>query len=266
MKLCEAIRDAKTLEFKRIIDSGVDLDQVSADGATVLFFAYHFDRDFTAFDSLLKAGAIPNTKIPCMSQNGTYASPLRTLYAGDSISHLVAKSNYNRLFKSVFSHGGDPNAVWHISDFDIAATPTTLISTSAIDATERLEFLLTVGADPLQLSSSGMDLASSKVADGIRRSVECFDRGCSMAILLCEEGNDFKREVAIKRNVIAPHPYEGASFRLIHWVALGAKEYGEEATKLDSYQALVGWLEKNGESFAEAKLDLLQWNIDRTED
>jgi hypothetical protein len=257
--LCAAIRANDLQAMKNIIDSGVDLDESSNDGITVLFFAYHLDQDFRPFELLIRKGANPNATIPHLSKVGSrYPSPLKS-QTGNTISHLVAKSNYNRLFKFVFSNGGNPNLTWHNADFDVELTPLTLLRTSAIDAVERLELLLDKGGDPKQLSPACRDLASSKVADGIRRSLNCFDRGCSMALLLCKSGSNFELEAAILKNVLHPHPYEGASFRLMHWLAFGESKFGDEAFELESFQSLVGWLESRGESYDNAKADLAKW-------
>ncbi|MEM7813236.1 MAG: hypothetical protein AAF532_17305 [Planctomycetota bacterium] len=100
--LCEAVERGDLAEVEALIDSGSDVTAIGRHGVTPLLWAYPDDRP-AIFEALLKAGADPNVKLTADLGDGQWFNK------GDSVTHLCAKSRFDRHFDLVMDHGGDPN-------------------------------------------------------------------------------------------------------------------------------------------------------------
>ena len=61
-RLCEAIANADSTEVDKLLSREFDINEIGADGLTVLFFAY-MEGDFPSFVKLLEKGARPDIPI-----------------------------------------------------------------------------------------------------------------------------------------------------------------------------------------------------------
>ena len=61
-RLCEAIANADSTEVDKLLSREFDINEIGADGLTVLFFAY-MEGDFPSFVKLLERGARPDIPI-----------------------------------------------------------------------------------------------------------------------------------------------------------------------------------------------------------
>ncbi len=254
---CQAIknRDLKRLEL--LLHRIGDIDRISTDGMTLLYWAFHITDDPRPFIILLDNGADPNIPI-CTERRDM---PL-SLWNGSSITYLVATSEYNRLFKRVFESGGDPNVEWVPKRArGLRFTPFLALNQDAPDALERLGLLIDSGAD----LESGFDEKSNFAVYQLRpfQDPESFERGSRLALAAVKSGVEFKGPFqwtfydSDKRKAI-----EDQSFRLIHFLAEAKRSvFAEENVQetRPNFAAIVDWLESKGESMELAIRDLEAW-------
>jgi hypothetical protein len=61
-RICEAIANADSAEVNKLLSQQLDINEIGADGLTILFFAY-MEGDFPSFVKLLERGARPDIPI-----------------------------------------------------------------------------------------------------------------------------------------------------------------------------------------------------------
>lgn len=246
IELCNAIFDADTSEMKRLIDAGADVNTVGKDGVTALFWALHMHRDPSPFEMLLQHGADPNvivTKSPPGRNANVAALP------GYAVTNLVVMGRYNRMFKNVFEHGGDPN----LRNQLLSEIPAFFqLWPSAPDAVERLNLLIDKGADvSYQHPDTGGTFQMAHTGES--------EEGNQLALIVLKHGASY--QLFYKRNAMNDEaPLKGCYMKLIHLLAEAEEAVNQRPPdQRIHFDSIVAWLEDRGESLAEAKADLTRW-------
>lgn len=254
-RLCEAILDANVAEMERLIAAGADVNATGRDltspegtkrrsNTTPLLMACYVFDDYRPFECLLKHGANPN--IVCVEGGET---------GRKSVVHLTAAYDYNRLFKSVFESGGDPNLK---ADFGGSkdVTPFLLLSTgvNAPDAKERLALLTNKGAKLDDTDGEGCTLLIRYLRNA---PINYVDQACELAIQLIEAGANPKSFHQVeRRNDYAPY---GCYLRPIHYASFLSKPNNVFVNEGTHLKKLIEVLEQQGESLEAAEADLKRW-------
>ena len=254
-KLCKAITKKNVAEMERLIADGAEVNAVSKDGITPLFFAFHFPRDPRPFACLLEHGADPNLPVNPTCIDDLMISSL----SGASAVHLVAHGDYNRLFKTVFEHGGDANLRRDVSLGQFSTTPFLMIRHDAPDAVERMEFLVQCGANLNDRFASG----ATKLIQSTNMNAagQHYDQSCRLALALLNAGADFRLDAksgpcSNQKDYIYYHCY----FRPIHFLAEAEPEVAKlPADQQVHFRVVIQWLEEHGDSLNQAKADLERW-------
>jgi hypothetical protein len=109
ISLCHAIEANSIKEMERLVADGANANAQGKDNMTPLLWSFP-DKKLACFTRLLELGADPNIAIKSdLNTHGGFA-------AGDSVTHMACRTEFNGYFEAVFAHGGDPNLVrdWHI--------------------------------------------------------------------------------------------------------------------------------------------------------
>lgn len=157
-----------------------------------------------------------------------------------AVVHLVVEGVYNRHFKTVFEHGGDPNLT---TETDPPWAPFNLFNTQAPDALERFQVLVAAGADLDRRENNGKTFVAMR-AQG-RGAM-----GFTLVLAALNAGASYDLE----------YDEDGRKYRLIHYLAEEEAEIAadDEGTK-ERFHEVVDWLEAHGESFESAKEDVDRW-------
>lgn len=236
--LWNAISDADMAKMNELIEQGADINQVGSFGMTPLYWAFHMEQDPRPFALLLEQGADPNAVVDFSKPDDN--DPFLPSYA---VTHLVLHGTYNRLFKSVFENGGDPNLMGKTFSGMPAFAE---LRTNTPDAVERLKLLIDKGAN--------LDFRHPKTkATYVWLLVGKNEQRNQLALLALDYGKaNFQYSYKIPENTVPEATFSGCYFRLIHMLAFLE---GDQP----NFLALVKWLEEHGESLTEAKADLKRW-------
>lgn len=228
--LCEAIEKNDIQEVDRLVDAGADVNAKGKGNMTPLMWAFP-DNQIKRFKHLLQLGANPNvvTESDFGVSNG--------FHAGDSVTHMAARTAFPGYFEAVMENGGDPNL---LDKKEQSTLLHAVISAGVPDAKDRVQILIDKGADLDALDQNG--------TPPVRYAVGWF-RQFDIALQLLKAGAD--------PNVYQPR----SNSKLIHAV-VGA----ERNLKLMSegqrrhFKALLTWLEDHGEDSEAARKDKERWS------
>ena len=118
-------------EMKRLIDEEkVDVNAIGKDNLTLAYLALAIDDDPRPIELLLRHGANPN-----IINNAKHKQQ------GLAAVHVIAKTEYCRLFRTIFEHGGDPNLLAK------GRSPIGFVPVGSPDWRARLEVLCRKGGD-----------------------------------------------------------------------------------------------------------------------
>lgn len=243
--LCHAIEGRDVNEIERLIAAGADVNALGRGQINPLYWAYHVDDDPRPFECLFRHGADPNVIVD-ISQIETHC----VVMGGWSVSHCIACRQYNRLFRLVFENGGDPNLRTKVIDDSV--TVFQLLSSRAPDIEERVKLLAGKGADLNVRFDNGHTKMSGWTLWG----------SYDVVMVMLELGADYQLEYTGDALRAANSDLAGmpCRFRLIHFIAEhGPNDLPRPSDGVDSYNAVVSWLEDHGESLSEAKKDLERW-------
>ena len=244
--LCQAIERNDIPEMERLIAAGADVNAIGKGGMTPLLWAFP-DRKLERFRCLLEHGANPNVTIE--SDFGVGNRPLHPYPAGgsfyqdrgcppgQSVTHLAARSPEMEYLKLVLTHRGDPNVV----DKDTGMKPLDIVvDRHYFDARQRGELLVVKGADINHY---------------------CQYKGGTPA-MLAVQNNQFDTALFLLQSGADPRLFRpDGTEKLVHFVVRNERRLSDFRPQLAAdYQALVGWLEKNGESLEEARADQKAWD------
>jgi len=239
VELCDAITARDVRRMAELIDSGVDVNATGKHNMTPLYWAYFVDDDPRPFGLLLKHGANPNVACGFVLDGW----PSKITHGGNSVSNLVSFGVYNRHYKNVFEHGGDPN-IPSKSLITPGVTPLLALHGETPDALERLLLLIEKGADLDARYASGQTFVGQKLKSRYTHSY-------SLALAALKAGADF--DVYHKEKA-------GGYFRFVHYLAASETHLsGCSKAEQRCYHELVAWLERRGESISEARNDLKRW-------
>ncbi|MCA9122367.1 MAG: ankyrin repeat domain-containing protein [Planctomycetaceae bacterium] len=226
--LCHAIEADDLKEIDRLVAAGADVNAKGKGNMTPLLWAFP-DNKPERFKRLLEHGADPNVMV---TDDFNTRSAIK---AGDSITHMSARTWFPDHFKYVMQHGGDANLVHP----EYESTPLfSVIEGSGRNKEERVRLLIEKGAD-LNRKSLG--------ATPAMQAVSWFGQ-YRIALMLLEAGAD-------------PTVYASRQeARLIHMVVFSEKRVPIESEQQKQDRAmLIAWLEQHGESFAAAREDAARW-------
>ena len=253
-ELKDAIIEADVDKMKQLIDAGVDVNQKSKQGLTPLHIAMFVDTDPRPFEMLLEHDADPNVFF------GEHAGWPFNRFVGLSVSQLSAMANYNRLFKSVFEHGGDPNLELHPFWKNIRrGNP--IVTFDQIDSPERLIFLLSKGADfrhPHTILSDQF-LEHHLFIAAVTKEDKRRQRLYESALFAVEKGAEFKDgfwELPEGYHYVRPE-FSGCYFKPIHFLAL-MKDADKEFSSV-AFEKLIKILGSEGVTLEQATKDLERW-------
>lgn len=232
--LCEAIEANDLEEMDRLIEAGADVNANGKGNMTPLLWAYP-DNKLPRFRKLLEHGADPN--VIFKSDFNTRGSGIRP---GDSITHMVCKTSFPGYFEAVFENGGAVNLV-NSGRGNITETPIfKVIKAGGPGQWDKIQHLIEHGAD--------LDYVSGL---GITPPMQTLVRGGQyrLALRLLEAGADYR--------IFQPR----SNTRLIHVMALEKSRRERLWTPQQEvdFSQLLNWLEKRGESLAEAEEDIERW-------
>ncbi len=244
---CNAISKVDLVEMQRLVDHGVDINTVGRDGMTLLYWALFLDTDPRPFGMLLELGANPNVIVQHKGRPGERHTSIES---GFAVVHLVTRGAYNRHFKNVYEHGGDPNLIDKNPFFSRPAFHE--LWSVAPDAVERLELMMEKGAN--------LDLRSKKGLTFLSNQLGRDELGCRLGLIALQAGADYAYYYPPESLRASYRRYKFGYFRLIHFLAEAAP-YVEKRpkNKRTYFNAVVAWLEERGQSLAEAKADLERW-------
>lgn len=255
IKLCNAISKSDIATMEKLIQSGVNVNAVGVDGMNPLYWAFHMDTDPRPFELLLKHGANPNQIVHQKEKKRFEAFYLSG--GGFAVVHLVTFRDYNRQFKNVFEHGGDPNLV--AQNLFYKYPPYRLLWPGTPDAVERVELLIKKGAKLDEKSSDGMSFVCLRCIGGEEKSL----RLCYLA-LRAGADHSLSYKVEDKEGLVtwaASHTeYTGSYLRMIHFMALNEQKARKRPKSGQKYyQRVLNYLEQRGESLKDAHQDLKRW-------
>lgn len=246
VELCDAIERNDVPEMERLISAGANVNARGKDNMTPLLWALP-DRKHERFLCLLNNGADPNVIIS--SDFGTAGRPFHPYPAGgalvkdrgckpgQSVTHLAARSPDIEYLKAVLQHGGNPNLV--VEDNTKLTPLNIVIDRYYSDAQDRVELLVAAGADPNRYC---------QYRGGTPAMLAVMEDRFSIALHLLQAGAD--------PTLYRPDGTE----KLIHYVVRKERRLPDFPGELASqYQALVDWLEENGESVDQARADSQYW-------
>ncbi len=253
-ELCKAILEKDITRMERAIAQGADVNAISKNQISPLFLAYHVTTDPRPFECLLKNGADPNLTVDAIGLDITAVA----WSAKTAPVHLVTFGRYNRLYKSVLGHGGNPNLIWDNQRLNTISTPFLILLDSSPDAFERLELLINCGANIDEQTSDGWTKLNLWLDSNKRKS--SYERTCGLSLVLLKAGANFRLDVKQDAGREGDAPYAGCYFRPIHFLAEAEPEVSKlPAEEQVHYRSVVQWLEEHGESLAEAQDDLERW-------
>ena len=229
--LCQAIEAKDLIEIDRLVDAGADLNAQGKDKMTPLLWAFP-DNKLERFKVLLELGADPNVII-----EGKFNSH-GAMRAGDSVTHMAAKTNFPGYCAAVFEHGGDPNFV-NSSVVASGDTPVFgVIKSGATGKKESIRLLIEKNANLNHRNASGSTPAMAAVGRG----------HYDIALILLIAGAD-------------PGIYQSNQMMKLTHVVARQEDLLSNTTpqRIAQYRELVEWLEDHGESIAEAKADEARW-------
>lgn len=271
-RLCHAITNADVAAMKDLIRDGANVNAVGKEGMTPLFWAFHQDRDPRPFGILLRHKANPN--IIAKIDNRRWK--VNTVPTGDAVVHLVSRGLYNRHFKNVFFHNGNPNirSEWLSGEGE---TPLNLLNSSAPDYSERMQALIKFGVNFNIRRKKGYFDSSSISEDKIKFG-EFGPTYLSEQLLfpgfrqLRQLRNNRKNDISYERAYIAlingADPSLSYShdkywrksefhYKIMHYVALESKFMQRRPPEERVYfDKVVQWLAGNGYSIEDALDDL----------
>lgn len=257
IKLCNAIWQSDIGMVKKLIESGVDVNAVGADGMNPLYWAFHMDTDPRPFEMLLKNGANPNVVVH-HEKVARLQAHFRT-GGGFAVVHFVSDNEYNRQFENVFEHGGDPNLV---SENFIRKFPSyRYLWPSVPDAVERVQLWIKKGAKLDKKSEDGISFVCLNCVSGEEDSL----RLCHLAL---KGGSDYaiwykveETEGSVEGTWAGQfEEFKGCYFRMIHFMALNEEKVRKRPkSEQKYYQRVLGFLEQRGESLKAAHADLKRW-------
>lgn len=234
--LCQAIEANDLEEIDRLVAAGADANAKGKGNMTPLLWAYpenHPER----FKRILEHGADPNVLFE--SDFNTRMSIIRP---GDSVTHMVCATTFDKYFDYVFQHGGDPNLV-HPEHHE---TPIfTLLRGLSGDKREKVERLIELGAD----LEANKDSEYKAYVTPVQVALSCFGQ-YDLALLLLKAGANYR------------HHRPDHSSRLIHGVEGASRRIASmDEEKREDFRKLVRWLEQRGESIEEAAKDKKKWRM-----
>ena len=248
VELCQAIERNDLAEMKRLISAGANVKAIGKDAMTPLLWAFP-DRKLERFAMLLEHGADPNVFFE--SDFGVANRPFHPYPAGGSffldrgsitgmaVTHLAARAQDIGYLRLVLAHGGDANIV----DQKNGVTPLDIVADRYFheDILQRFELLISKGAN---LDRYCKFKGGTPVVLAVQH-----DRFAA-ALLLLESGADPTLYLPIHVD------------KLIHYVVRKEDRLGDYRPEMVAeYQSLVKWLEEHGESVAEARKEITQWNV-----
>ncbi len=231
IQLCRAIESNDLPEVDRLIAVGADVKAEGKGNMTPLLWAFPENKP-AIFKRLLEAGADPNVIV-----ESDFNTRSTAVVPGDSVTHMAAKSQFPEHFRYVMEHGGDANLI-HPQTKETVLT--TVVMNGAPYTKERIKLLVDKGVDLDQAGQAGAPPAVMAV-----NLYSQFD----IALLLLEAGAN-------------PNVYiENQNKKLIHIVAMAKKGLGTSTPQQEAdLDKLVEWLEKHGQSIAEAEADYERWS------
>ncbi len=227
--LCEAIEQADTVAMEQLIADGADVNAVGKGGMTPLLWAFPGNQ-FDRFELLLRHGADPNvlieSDIPSRDQ-------IRT---GTSVTHLAARSAFEKHFPAVMKYGGDANLV------DPRTGKTVLHAVIESPAQDRLQRFTLLKKHKVQ--------------------VNVFDKSgwtpLCMAVMRFQQYDVATELIHAGADPLAWN--EKLAHRAIHRIAVVTNAFRRNGhPRSESLNALIELLESRGDSLEEAEKDLKRW-------
>jgi len=233
--LCHAIEANDLAEIDRLVRAGADVNAQGKGQMTPLLWAFP-DGKLARFQRLLELGADPNVYV--QSDFGTRGA----IQPGEAVTHLAAGTQFPGYFNAVFDHGGDPNLVKKTQALGQGDTPIfAVIQSNVPDRFQRVRVLLDRGAQIDHINGSELTPVMTAVAWGGQYSLarQLLDAGADPSIYAQSSSNQ----------------------RLIHLVLSDgeARRPHWPPEQQRDYDALVRWLELNGQPVAPAQQDLARW-------
>jgi len=227
--LCQAIEANDLKEIDRVVSAGADVNAKGKGNMTPLLWAFP-DNQLKRFERLLEHGADPN--VVTESDFGV----ARAFHAGDSVTHMAARTAFPGYFAAVMEHGGDPNIIDRRGERTLLHN---VITAGLPDAKDRVELLIGKGAD--------VDIVDSIGDPPVREAVTWFGQ-FDIALILLKAG----------ANTDTYKP--GTNSKLVHAVQAAGRKLDLMAPEQQNrYKILEQWLEDRGEDFAPARLDNERW-------
>ncbi len=255
IELCHAIFKPDMVAIENLIKSGVDINAVGIDGMNPLYWAFHQNTNPGPFEMLLKHGANPNQIVHQKEKSRIQSVPL--FGGGFAVVHLVSMTSYNRQFKNVFEHGGDPNLV--AQNLFYKYPPYRLLWPGTPDAVERVELLIKKGAKLDEKSTDGMSFVCLRCIGGEEESLRL-----SYLALRAGADHSLSYKVEDKGGLVtwaaSQTEYTGCYLRMIHFMALNEQKARKRPKSGQKYyQRVLNYLEQRGESLKDAHQDLKRW-------
>ncbi|WP_158521207.1 ankyrin repeat domain-containing protein [Fuerstiella marisgermanici] len=228
--LCEAIEENDIAEIDRLIEAGADVNAKGKGNMTPLLWAFP-DNQIKRFKHLIKRGANPNVIFE--SDFGVPSG----FHAGDSVTHMSARTQFPGYLEAVMESGGDPNLIDQRRNRTLLHA---VITAGVPDVKQRVQILIDNGADLNALDSSGHP--------PVRMAVMWF-RQFDVALKLLKAG-------------ATPSIYRPRSnSKLVHAVESAGQEVETMSdSQRKSFIALEAWLREAGEDLKAARMDNARWS------
>ena len=228
--LCNAIEANDVHEIDRLVDAGADVNAKGKGNMTPLLWAFP-DNKLKRFTRLLEHGADPN-----VVTKSDFGVP-QAFHAGDSVTHMAARTAFPGYFEAVLEYGGD----LEITDSKRSRTLLHTVITSGLsDAKGRVRLLIEKGAD--------LDRADSAGVTPVTEATTWFSQ-FDIALLLLKAGAN-------------PGIYEpNRNQKLVHHVERARENLSLLAPEhQQAFYALEKWLREHGEDFEQARKDNERWS------
>ena len=230
--LCQAIEADNLPEIDRLIAAGANVNCLGKDNMTPLLWSF-FDNKLDRFKRLLELGADPNVIVKGDFAVRSMATP------GDSVTHMACATTFPGYFDEVFKHGGNADLEKE-GLIGNGETPLfSLIMSPAHNKREKMQVLLSQGANPNHVDATGATPAMAAVG---------WFRQFDLALLLLESGAD------------ASICKSKSNSRLVHFVHSATEgPSGFSPQQKANCALLVQWLEQHDESMDQAMQDRRRW-------
>ncbi|MCA9043264.1 MAG: hypothetical protein KDA69_03030 [Planctomycetaceae bacterium] len=230
--LCQAIEAKDVEELDRLAKAGANVNAVGKDNMTPLLWAFP-EQNTECFKRLLELGANPNVMF-----DGRKIPPRGAFWFHDSVTHMSLRTARMSYFELVYQHGGDPKLIGGVPG-ETDPPIITAVQSGGPDRKKKIEQLLELGADIHQKDSAGREAVTVAVGWGGQYE---------LALWLLKKGADPKAQRPDQKTW------------LIHKVLVErkrARSLPEEIQK--DYDALVAYLEEQGESLEQAEKVMIEW-------